>query len=345
MDTNAASTHDASPDKEEDLRQQLESALQALKQREPLEPTYKKLLMNGVVTPRRPVLAKGKIIKKIGSRLRERVELFCQANQGKDPMDRLLQRQPIEDDKLRAAFTLREAKAHEQDLLLETTLAAMPRRKGMDEKTRRRYLEGVALGLQSPTVSSAGPANNRNAPVKEPKMTAAEQTKRATQQALEEARRNKKEEQMKQNQQQEIQRKRKAPETPQRALHNIIEPIFQKLWDMEFAHLGSTNPFRIIIDRDNCASVGAPDYFDYITQPMNLTYIQQKVQGNQYESLATFCADVELMITNALTYNSDPSNPYRVAAEDLQSKYKKMVARVRKALQQKQQQQQARKQS
>jgi hypothetical protein len=46
------------------------------------------------------------------------------------------------------------------------------------------------------------------------------------------------------------------------------------------------------------------------------------------------------MMANAITYNSDPHNPYRIAAEEMQTKYKKIVARVRKALQQKQQQQQ-----
>jgi hypothetical protein len=81
---------------------------------------------------------------------------------------------------------------------------------------------------------------------------------------------------------------RRKAESPQQALHKIIEPVFKKLWDMEFAALNNTNPFRIVIDRDNCASIGAPDYFSVITIPMNLTYIKRKIDSEQYTTLQQF---------------------------------------------------------
>ena len=141
------------PPNEEDLRRQLRGLMGKLKEREPLDPTYRRLLMNGVVTRRKPQLPKStaaKFYRRIGSQLRQRVERFVLENQGKDPLDRIAQRQALEEDKMRAAFNLREFKEHEQKPLLEATLAALPRRQGMDEMTRRRHLEGVALGLTVP---------------------------------------------------------------------------------------------------------------------------------------------------------------------------------------------------
>ena len=132
----------------------------------------------------------------------------------------------------------------------------------------------------------------------------------------------------------EAERKARMAETPRQALRRLYQPIFQTLWDMEFDNLGKTNPFRIVIDKDNCYSMGVPDYCDVIKRPMNLTYIQGKVQDQKYETLQDFFSDVELMISNALEYNSDPNNPYHVAAKEMRKLYKKMAKRVVSSLQQ-----------
>ena len=136
---------------EDVLRQQLRSLMQKLPPAHKLDPTYKRLLLNGIVTTRKPALPKDKFYKGIGSRLRETVDRYVMENQGKDPFDRIGQRMPLEDDKMRAALTLREFKEHEQTPLLEATLAAnvTQYRQGMDEPTRRRHFEGVAIGLQT----------------------------------------------------------------------------------------------------------------------------------------------------------------------------------------------------
>lgn len=304
--------------------------MQKLKSREPLEPKYKRLLMNGIITPRRPVLPKDKFYQRIGSDLRSRVETFVEQNRGKDPFDRIAQRKPLEETAMRAALTLRDAKEHEQLALLEATIAALPRRNGMDEATRKRHFDGVAVFLQSskrPPVRTATPPPS-----------AVEQTERARQQAdiekqreqakSREAARKRREEDERRQREHEIERRKTQVETQQQALHKLYRPIFMKLWDMEFPHLGGINPFRIVIDRENCASVGAPDYFDVIRTPMNLTYIQHKVDTMEYESLAAFFADVNLMIENSLLYNSDPSNPYHIAAQEMKKRYQKMVKKV-----------------
>jgi Bromodomain len=337
--TNTTSTESNERQIEENLRNQLRAAMQNLRRREPLEPTYKRYLLNGIVSTKRPVLPKDKFYKRIGSDLRGRVESFMQQTRGKDPFDRISQRLPLQEEHMRAALTLREAKVHEQKALLEVTLSVVPRRFGMDAASRRRHLEGITVGLQS----EAKPASRaRTAPLP---TTMAQQTEKARQQAkleqqkaqakAREEARQKREDAERKGREDDMHRKPRV-ETPQQALHKIYNPIFKKLWDMEFPLLGGINPFRIVIDRDNCAHCGAPDYFDVVEKPMNLTYIQQKVENMEYVSLQAFFQDVELMIANALLYNADTSNPYRVAAEEMKKRYCKIAKRVVQTIQQKQ---------
>lgn len=315
---------------EDDLRKQLRAALQTVNRREPLEPSYKRLLLSGSVTRRIPVIPKDKFYKRIGSGFRQRVETYMMEMQGKDPFDRISQRQPLEEEKMRAAFTLREPKPHEQQPLLEATLAQT-----MMHPERKRALDGIAMGLQS-----RGPApkkmRNSNSPV--PGMDQTDIAKRKAEldrqreqaRKWEEARAKREEEERLRRERELLQKNTK---NPQQAL---IGKVFNTLWDMNFVVLGGTNPFRIVIDRDNCASIGAPDYFDIITTPMNLTYIKDKVHQMQYSTLQSFFADVDLMIQNAIKYNSDPGNPYRMAADEMKKRYQKIVKRVWQQIQQRQ---------
>jgi Bromodomain len=325
--------------REEELRKELRSAMQKLKSREPLDAKYTRLLMNGIVTPRRPVLPKDKLYSRLSTNLRASAESYAQQMEGKDPFDRIAQRQPLDESAMRAALTLRDAKEHEQAALLEAMLASLPRRNGMDEATRKRHFDSVASFLTS---------NKRPAPARSktpPPASAAEKTEQARQQAeLEkqkettksrEAARKRREEEERRQRADEIDRRNNQVETPQQALQKLYRPIFLRLWNMEFPHLGGINPFRIVIDRDNCASVGAPDYFDIIKTPMNLTYIQQKVDNMAYDSLEAFNADVDLMISNSLLYNSDPANPYHVAAQEMKKRYIKIVKKVLQTIQSK----------
>jgi hypothetical protein len=305
---------------EEALRESLRAALQALSRREPLDPTYKRLLVNNTRLANPPLLSRDKFYRKVGSDFRARVEVFLAQTAGKEPLDRIAQRQPLEDSAMRASFTLREAKEHEQQAFLDATLASFPKRNGMDGTQRKRYFHEMVLGLQT---------QKKKMKTKASSGASEWERQRDQARAREEARRLKEQEENRQNDDM-----RKA-QTPQQALYKHYFPIFKKLWEMEFSHLGGINPFRVVIDRENCASVGAPDYFDIIEKPMNLTYIQQKVEARMYESLRPFFEDVELMLRNAITYNSDISNPYRIAAEEMKKMYIKLKKRLRDAIQKK----------
>ncbi|KAL9191092.1 hypothetical protein ACHAXT_000798 [Thalassiosira profunda] len=123
----------------------------------------------------------------------------------------------------------------------------------------------------------------------------------------------------------EQERKERALETPRDALHRLYEPIFQALWDMEFADLGGTNPFRMVISRENCASLGVPNYCDVIAKPMNLTYVQEKVNARAYESLQEFLEDIDLIAKNAMQFNHQPDNPYHIAAKAFRKQFRKLA--------------------
>ncbi len=73
-------------------------------------------------------------------------------------------------------------------------------------------------------------------------------------------------------------RRAKAPtkeEATQRrvALAARLPALLAGVWEKEWPGYG--NPFRLVITRENCAHVGAPDYFEYVTDAMNLTWIQE----------------------------------------------------------------------
>ena len=284
---------------------------------------------------------------------------------------------------MRAAFTLRECKKHEQEALIAASFG----RKSAMEIERKRKLEGMALGLQEasskkPTrggskLDSANAAklraiiaarkeniesNNLNKPtattqaekthkkedelrrrneelhhkqeLEKERLLAIERQQERERQRVEEKER---ERQHIRQAKEKAMREARMNESPQESLHRLYEPIFKILWNMEFHNLHGTNPFRLVIDKDNCAAMGVPDYCDVIKQPMNLTYMQDKVNGKKYVTLQEFFADVELLISNALVYNSDPSNEYHIAAKEFKKKYKKLAKRLIASLQQQQQ--------
>lgn len=250
--------------------------------------------------------------------------------QGKDPFDRISQRKPLDEAGMRAAFTLREAKNHEQEPLLEATLAAMAM-----HPERKRSLDGMALGLQQRNKKKIRTANylvfgsSAAAQTEMAKELAVLEHQKIHARQLEDARiqrereeRRKRVEEMEQN---------KRNNDGESSGNNLFHQVFKRYWDMEFPNLGGINPFRIVIDRKSAPLI-APDYFSVITTPMNLTYIKNKVKGGKYTTFNQFFADIDLMIDNALKYNLGEDNPYRIASEDLKKKHMKIAKKVWKQL-------------
>jgi len=103
---------------------------------------------------------------------------------------------------------------------------------------------------------------------------------------------------------------------------------------MIFVIILGTNPFRVVIDENNCSFHGVPDYCHVIEKPMNLTWIREKVNARSYITLKEFHSDVTLMIKNALLYNSDPANVYHLAAKEMNRKFKSLFKETLENLQQ-----------
>ncbi|KAJ3038157.1 hypothetical protein HDV00_000957 [Rhizophlyctis rosea] len=60
-------------------------------------------------------------------------------------------------------------------------------------------------------------------------------------------------------------------------------------------------------------AAGAPDYFDIIEHPMDLSTIETKLSSRQYETVQGFAADIKLMLDNCSTYLPSTHNVHQLA--------------------------------
>lgn len=60
-------------------------------------------------------------------------------------------------------------------------------------------------------------------------------------------------------------------------------------------------------------ALNIPDYFDIIKHPMDLSTIMTKLQKNHYSSMTDFVKDVELVFSNARTYNPPGTDVHLMA--------------------------------
>ncbi|PWN29037.1 hypothetical protein BDZ90DRAFT_250353 [Jaminaea rosea] len=58
----------------------------------------------------------------------------------------------------------------------------------------------------------------------------------------------------------------------------------------------------------------APDYYDVIKNPMDLSLMLKNVKSGKYRTKESFRRDLDLIWDNCLIYNSEPSHPLRVSA-------------------------------
>ncbi|EJT96990.1 hypothetical protein DACRYDRAFT_119786 [Dacryopinax primogenitus] len=72
----------------------------------------------------------------------------------------------------------------------------------------------------------------------------------------------------------------------------------------------------------------APDYEDYIKNPMDLSTMVKKVKNRVYENKAQFATDLNLIWDNCLTYNSEPTHPLRRQAQLMRRKADHVLERI-----------------
>ncbi|WRT67212.1 uncharacterized protein IL334_004178 [Kwoniella shivajii] len=64
----------------------------------------------------------------------------------------------------------------------------------------------------------------------------------------------------------------------------------------------------------------APDYYEVIKKPMDLTTILRNVKSRKYKNKGEFAADITLIWTNCYEYNSQETHPLRAAARYMKQK-------------------------
>ncbi|PAA84200.1 hypothetical protein BOX15_Mlig006432g3 [Macrostomum lignano] len=85
------------------------------------------------------------------------------------------------------------------------------------------------------------------------------------------------------------------------------------LRDVSSARQKSINwPFLEPVD---VVALGLHDYYDIVTQPMDLSTMRKKIDSGQYADREAFAADFHLMIDNCLKYNPPDSEVHRLGKE------------------------------
>ncbi|WOO84408.1 Transcriptional activator spt7 [Vanrija pseudolonga] len=64
----------------------------------------------------------------------------------------------------------------------------------------------------------------------------------------------------------------------------------------------------------------APDYYQYITKPMDLSTVLRNVKTHKYKTKAEFATDLDLIWQNCLTYNTTMNHPLRSVAQYMRQK-------------------------
>ncbi|WFD36850.1 hypothetical protein MCUN1_003740 [Malassezia cuniculi] len=78
----------------------------------------------------------------------------------------------------------------------------------------------------------------------------------------------------------------------------------------------------------------APDYFDVIKEPMDLTSVANKLQAGHYRDRFQFKDDIELIFRNAKTYTPDPKAWIHYEASRSEAAFRQHWSRITKTLEQ-----------
>lgn len=81
--------------------------------------------------------------------------------------------------------------------------------------------------------------------------------------------------------------------------------------------------------QDPVSKADVPDYYDIIKRPMSWSVIDRKLDGHEYLDLREFKDDVNLVISNAMTYNK-PTTPFYKVAQKIQTTAEPILAELHK---------------
>ncbi|SPO04470.1 related to transcription regulator SPT7 [Cephalotrichum gorgonifer] len=102
----------------------------------------------------------------------------------------------------------------------------------------------------------------------------------------------------------------------QEDLYEALEKVLTELK----AHTEYSTPFLTRVNKRD-----APDYYNFIKQPMDLGSMTKKLKSLTYKSKADFVADLNLIWDNCLRYNQDMSHPLRRMANGMRREAEKLI--------------------
>ncbi|CAM9450791.1 unnamed protein product [Scytosiphon promiscuus] len=112
---------------------------------------------------------------------------------------------------------------------------------------------------------------------------------------------------------------------PPHDVRSAVKPLISKLVAMKWP--GWSNPFMTVFKKSNAP----PRYFEFIKRPMNLTFIRENLNKNKYMTVEEVEVDLELIVSNALTFNR-PIDPVYQFALELQMAFRSELPLVKQAL-------------
>ncbi|KAI1321405.1 bromodomain-containing protein [Xylariaceae sp. FL0255] len=102
----------------------------------------------------------------------------------------------------------------------------------------------------------------------------------------------------------------------QEELYEALEKVLTELK----AHTEYSTPFLQRVNKRD-----APDYYNFIKQPMDLGSMTKKLKSLTYKSKSDFVADLNLIWDNCLRYNQDMSHPLRRMANGMRKEAEKLI--------------------
>ncbi|UNI17654.1 Transcriptional activator spt7 [Purpureocillium takamizusanense] len=102
----------------------------------------------------------------------------------------------------------------------------------------------------------------------------------------------------------------------QEELYEALEKVLTELK----AHTEHSTPFLTRVNKRD-----APDYYNFIKNPMDLGTMTKKLKSLTYKSKADFVADLNLIWDNCLKYNQDMNHPFRRMANGMRKEAEKLI--------------------
>jgi len=107
----------------------------------------------------------------------------------------------------------------------------------------------------------------------------------------------------------EVEVKKASPKDPKDQLKKKLKILFNSIY--HWANSDGIQPIGVFLEIPSRKDY--PDYYDIITEPIDMNMIEQRIKTNQYKGEEELLADCKLMFSNCRLYNEEGSGIYEDA--------------------------------